>query len=764
MKKLFTLLTLALISIGSAWGAEVGDLKNIHSNLTIYFDDYVTASVSANTLFAEGYLFSPAGNTYASNKGSDADSHLYCCRVKSTTQDKIAFKVDGACTLVLSGERVTDRTPVLNTKADGSGTPTSGTVTPGASGQKWGTVSFNIPAAGTYYIIGSGSDHYLSALKFTYTPTAAPTVVTNLNATADAIVGLAAEFSFEAKRTESYQWYKNSANEAVVDNEHKIAGATSSTYEYTATVAGDEYLYCVATNSIGSTTSAVCKVTATATTLYTITAAYADGQNSTWGTITNLGDNNVIEDEDITFTATANTGYAFVNWTKGGAEYSTNSSITITSTAGNAGTYVANFVKLYKVTYNKSTDYIGTISTDKILNKYDVSKSINEIYADKDGNYTIPAYADKYFHRDGYTFDKWSDGVNTYDSGEAIVLTSDITLAPTWTATTATLSNSQNKNTITWSFAKADMVFVDWQSSDQYGNYVQKATVNGETISIPMQITKGKVGNWGRTDNMAQTNQNTQFTIPAVSGMVVEIPDAYTNLSTTTIAGSTTYTGTGTKSISYTYTGDASTIDIIIGESKQYLNRIVVKYPVTAANVTISPAKEYTTYVTEAPLDFTGLELKAYVATTATASAVTMEPVTTVPANTPLVLKKGSAASYDVPVIASADAPATNNLRASDGVSSIGGDGIYDYILSNGKFYHASAGVLPAGKCYLHLDAAPSGARELSLSFEDEATGVNEVRGKKEEVRDEFYNLAGQRVAQPTKGLYIVNGKKVIVK
>ena len=503
----------------------------------------------------------------------------------------------------------------------------------------------------------------------------------------------------------------------------------------------------------------------TASAMHTITAAYADGQNSTWGTITNLGDNNVIEDEDITLTATANTGYAFVNWTKGGAEYSTNSSITITSTAGNAGTYVANFVKLYKVTYNKSTDYIGTIPTDKILNRYDVSKSINEIYADKDGNYTIPVYADKYFYRNGYTFDKWSDGVNTYDSGEAIVLTSDITLAPTWTATTATLSNSQNKNTVTWSLAKSDIVFVDWQSSDKYGNYVQKATVNGETISIPMQITKGKVGNWGRTDALAQTNQYTQFTIPAVSGMIVEIPDAYTNFSTTTIAGSTDYTGTGTKSISYTYTGSAETIDIVIGENNQYLKRIVVKYPVTAANVTISPAKEYTTYVTEAALDFTGLELKAYVATGASASEVTMEPVTTVPANTPLVLKKGSAASYDVPVIASAAAPATNKLVASDGVSSIGGDGVYDYILSNGLFYHASAGVLPAGKAYLHLDSAPAaGARELSMSFEDEATGIADVRGKMEDVRGDFFDLSGRKVAQPQKGLYIVNGKKVVIK
>jgi hypothetical protein len=46
----------------------------------------------------------------------------------------------------------------------------------------------------------------------------------------------------------------------------------------------------------------------------------------------------------------------------------------------------------------------------------------------------------------------------------------------------------------------------------------------------------------------------------------------------------------------------------------------------------------------------------------------------------------------------------------------------------------------------------------------DDETGVNEVRGQKEEVRGDFYNLAGQRVAQPTKGLYIQNGKKIVIK
>ena len=180
-------------------------------------------------------------------------------------------------------------------------------------------------------------------------------------------------------------------------------------------------------------------------------------------------------------------------------------------------------------------------------------------------------------------------------------------------------------------------------------------------------------------------------------------------------------------------------------------------------NATITPAKEYTTYVTPAALDFTGLELKAYVATAASNSEVTMVPVTTVPAGTPLILKKGSAASYDVPVAASATAPATNLLKASDGVSTIGGDGVWDYILSNGKFYHASAGVLPAGKCYLHLDSAP-GARELSMNFGDDTTALTLVNSEKSTVNNEYFDLLGRKVAQPTRGLYIVNGKKIIIK
>jgi hypothetical protein len=45
-----------------------------------------------------------------------------------------------------------------------------------------------------------------------------------------------------------------------------------------------------------------------------------------------------------------------------------------------------------------------------------------------------------------------------------------------------------------------------------------------------------------------------------------------------------------------------------------------------------------------------------------------------------------------------------------------------------------------------------------------DATAISTVKAEKTVAAGEYFNLAGQRVAQPTQGLYIVNGKKVIVK
>ena len=141
-------------------------------------------------------------------------------------------------------------------------------------------------------------------------------------------------------------------------------------------------------------------------------------------------------------------------------------------------------------------------------------------------------------------------------------------------------------------------------------------------------------------------------------------------------------------------------------------------------------------------------------------TTVDLVPVTEVPTDNAVLIE--GAGKYTFNVIASAAAIADNDLLISDGT--VVGDGTI-YVLANGAngvgFYKLEdAAKVPASKAYLKL-AAP--APEF-LGFSDgNTTSINELNVKGQ-AEGTYFNLAGQRVAQPTKGLYIVNGKKVVIK
>ena len=101
-------------------------------------------------------------------------------------------------------------------------------------------------------------------------------------------------------------------------------------------------------------------------------------------------------------------------------------------------------------------------------------------------------------------------------------------------------------------------------------------------------------------------------------------------------------------------------------------------------------------------------------------------------------------------------------------------DGEYtNYYLSSGTygmgFYKVNGSVdLKANRAYLPLlKSTVSGSRGfIGIDFddgEDGTTGISEAQQRVGE-QDVWYNLQGQRVDNPSKGLYIRNGKKVIVK
>ena len=144
-----------------------------------------------------------------------------------------------------------------------------------------------------------------------------------------------------------------------------------------------------------------------------------------------------------------------------------------------------------------------------------------------------------------------------------------------------------------------------------------------------------------------------------------------------------------------------------------------------------------------------------------------------VPANTPFILYNSSKAgeSVSVPVIDDDDAGiatvAGNMLRGTLSptyVSTVNGD-YTNFGLSGGNFLKIKDGVVKANKAYLPVltSALPSDAR-LTIIFNDETTGVSEVRSKVEDIRAPYYDLQGRKVSQPRKGLYIVNGKKTLIK
>ena len=80
-------------------------------------------------------------------------------------------------------------------------------------------------------------------------------------------------------------------------------------------------------------------------------------------------------------------------------------------------------------------------------------------------------------------------------------------------------------------------------------------------------------------------------------------------------------------------------------------------------------------------------------------------------------------------------------------------------------FYKVSAGIMvPEGKCYISVSntAQAESARDFLGFIEENATRINAVENGQS--TDEVFDLQGRQVKQPTKGLYIKNGKKVIIK
>lgn len=200
------------------------------------------------------------------------------------------------------------------------------------------------------------------------------------------------------------------------------------------------------------------------------------------------------------------------------------------------------------------------------------------------------------------------------------------------------------------------------------------------------------------------------------------------------------------------------------GEQESRINRVILLgYDLPEEDhVTVSSAG-YATYLTREPITFAPA-VEAYVLSEVGESNVTLMPITSAPAGTPLVVKASEGCyvfDYTFAVAPEDEATIAGNLLlASDGFNADG----TQYCLANKSagvgFYKVNSGVeIPAGRCYV---VNSSSEAKSMLSFNEEATGINDLYEEKR--CNEIYDLQGRRVTKPTKGVYIVNGNKVLVK
>ena len=313
-----------------------------------------------------------------------------------------------------------------------------------------------------------------------------------------------------------------------------------------------------------------------------------------------------------------------------------------------------------------------------------------------------------------------------------------------------------------------------WNFPEDYAITNETYTNDGYTITLGASSDGHKVmTSGGKITALIWGKENATLALPAFPFNVSKIK-VYGN---TGASGKVTFNiFVGDEAVSDEVTGSTTNHEFKIADAKQAAGTVYTLKITNANNCQISKIEVfgyepvtvsevgYATYCSANALDFTGAGVKAYVGTVSNGN-LTFTPVTMVPANTGLLLYKEGGATVNVPVIASADPVGTNCLTGVNEATPISSD---DYILNkvgeNVGFYKAGKFTsLAAHRAYITASAATK-IKNFVLNF-DETDGIVEImRNGDNEKMSAIFDLSGRRVSKPTKGIYVKNGRKFIVK
>lgn len=201
-------------------------------------------------------------------------------------------------------------------------------------------------------------------------------------------------------------------------------------------------------------------------------------------------------------------------------------------------------------------------------------------------------------------------------------------------------------------------------------------------------------------------------------------------------------------------------------------------FPAVSYNLTIGTTRAATLYTPIAVTIPTGAQAR-YVTTEGNGTAVTSgklmyqvkEEGSTIPAESAVVVI-GDAGIYTFTAANGEAGELTDNLLFGYGkdtsVNEHAGTGttgsVYALTAVDGTavFGHYVGTSYSAGKAYLDVTAIGAASVRYFSLFDDTETGIDNIQSNDESSNGAAYDLSGRRVQATAKGLYIINGKKVI--
>ncbi len=309
---------------------------------------------------------------------------------------------------------------------------------------------------------------------------------------------------------------------------------------------------------------------------------------------------------------------------------------------------------------------------------------------------------------------------------------------------------SPSSNTLTFTHSTGNYTYETILTADEAANYnIDKVFTDWEPDVLATQLEMGTVAyadnklSWTAVDN--------------ATGYAIFKDGEFVDITTST---SYAITESGTYSVRAANSmggfGDPSTCESTLAD--------ITKSIGASGYGTYSAA--YNTVVPEGVTVYTAAIQTGESTTTILATSIDAATTGAVlPANVGFIIKGTVSTDYTF-AAATTDAisleDVSNDLKANTVATTVeSGNNWYGLLKSTATFAHITGGTLAANTAYVIL--SESQAKNLTVVFDDEATGITEVVA--EGVADgKIYNLAGQQVNGTQKGIVIMNGKKYVIK